>query len=88
MVDDAHQGKGIATLMLEHLAAIARSKGINRFTAEVLADNRPMLAVSPRRIASNAASTRVWSTWLGLATTDEFLDSVESPRTTRRTAAP
>ena len=52
MVDDRHQGKGIATLLLEHLAAIARSNGIRRFTAEVLADNRPMLArVQPRRMA-------------------------------------
>src|SRR6478736_2186899 len=48
MVDDAHQGEGIATLLLEHLAAIARSHGIDRFTAEVLADNRPMLAVFAR----------------------------------------
>jgi acyl-CoA synthetase (NDP forming)/RimJ/RimL family protein N-acetyltransferase len=48
MVDDALHGKGIATLMLEHLAAIARSNGIQRFTAEVLADNRPMLAVFAR----------------------------------------
>ncbi|MEK7425012.1 MAG: GNAT family N-acetyltransferase [Actinomycetota bacterium] len=45
MVDDAHQGKGIATLLLEHLAAIARTNGIHRFTADVLADNRPMLSV-------------------------------------------
>ena len=45
MVDDAHHGKGIATLLLEHLAAIATSNGIERFTAEVLADNRPMLTV-------------------------------------------
>ena len=44
MVDDAHQGEGIATLLLEHLAAIARSNGIERFTAEVLGDNRAMLA--------------------------------------------
>ena len=43
-----HQGKGIATLLLEHLAAIAASNGIKRFTAEVLADNRPMLAVFSR----------------------------------------
>ncbi len=33
MVDDEHQGKGIATLLLEHLAAIARSNGVTRFTA-------------------------------------------------------
>ncbi len=45
MVDDAHHGKGVATLMLEHLAAIAKANGIERFTAEVLADNRPMLSV-------------------------------------------
>ena len=45
MVDDSQQGNGIATLLLEHLAAIARSHGIERFTADVLADNRPMLSV-------------------------------------------
>jgi acyl-CoA synthetase (NDP forming)/RimJ/RimL family protein N-acetyltransferase len=44
-VDDAHHGRGLATLLLEHLAAIARHLGINRFTAEVLPDNRPMLGV-------------------------------------------
>jgi acyl-CoA synthetase (NDP forming)/RimJ/RimL family protein N-acetyltransferase len=48
MVDDRHHGKGIATLLLEHLAAIARTNGIRRFTAEVLADNRPMLTVFAR----------------------------------------
>ena len=48
MVDDAHQGIGIATLLLEHLAAIAVSNGIERFTAEVLGENRPMLAVFAR----------------------------------------
>lgn len=45
MVDDQAQGKGIATLFLEHLAVIAQSNGITRFTADVLADNRPMLGV-------------------------------------------
>ena len=45
MVDDAHHGKGIATLLLEHLAAVARSNGIERFTAQTLGDNRGMLTV-------------------------------------------
>jgi acyl-CoA synthetase (NDP forming)/RimJ/RimL family protein N-acetyltransferase len=48
MVDDGHQGKGIATLLLEHLAAIAHSNGIERFTAQTMAANRSMLAVFAR----------------------------------------
>ncbi len=47
-VDGAQQGRGMATLLLEHLGAMARAAGIRRFTAEVLADNRPMLAVFAR----------------------------------------
>jgi GNAT superfamily N-acetyltransferase len=45
VVDDAHQGRGIATLLLEHLAAIARRNGVSRFVAETLAENRRMLDV-------------------------------------------
>ena len=45
MVDDRHHGRGIATLLLEHLAAIAQTNGIRQFTAETLGDNRAMLAV-------------------------------------------
>ena len=48
MVADELQGRGLSTLLLEHLAAIARLNGIARFTAEVLADNRAMLAVFAR----------------------------------------
>jgi len=79
MVDDTRHGEGIATLLLEHLAAIARSNGIERFTAEVLGDNRGMLAVFAkagwplqRRFDSGVVDLD-WE----LATTDEFLDSVE-----------
>ena len=35
-VDDAHHGRGIATVLLEHLAAMAREIGLKRFTAEHL----------------------------------------------------
>jgi acyl-CoA synthetase (NDP forming)/RimJ/RimL family protein N-acetyltransferase len=44
-VDDAHHGRGLATVLLEHLATIGRSRGLARFTAEVLPDNRAMLSV-------------------------------------------
>jgi acyl-CoA synthetase (NDP forming)/RimJ/RimL family protein N-acetyltransferase len=42
--DEAH-GLGIATLLLEHLAAAARVAGVRRFTADVLTDNVAMLHV-------------------------------------------
>jgi acyl-CoA synthetase (NDP forming)/GNAT superfamily N-acetyltransferase len=79
MVDDAHQGKGIATLLLEHLAAIAQSNGIRRFTAEVLADNRPMLAVFSRAgwPVQRRFESGVVDLDFELADTDEYLDSVE-----------
>jgi acyl-CoA synthetase (NDP forming)/GNAT superfamily N-acetyltransferase len=44
-VDDAHQGRGLATLLLEHLAAVAADRGITRFVAETLPGNNKMLAV-------------------------------------------
>ncbi len=44
-ISDHYQGKGIGSVLLEHLAAIARDLGIGRFTAEVLPQNRKMLAV-------------------------------------------
>lgn len=44
VADDQH-GRGIGTLLLEDLAALARSRGIHRFTAETLARNAPMLHV-------------------------------------------
>ncbi len=47
-VDQGHGNRGIATLLLEHLSSMARAAGIRRFTAEVLADNRPMLKVFRR----------------------------------------
>lgn len=45
VVEDQHQGRGLATVMLEHLAAVARSHGIDRFEAETLPDNRAMMDV-------------------------------------------
>lgn len=45
VVSDAHQGRGIGSVLLEHLAAAARERGIRRFVAEVLAENRRMVRV-------------------------------------------
>lgn len=42
-VPDHYHGQGIGTVLLHHLATIARAHGINRFEADVLGDNRPML---------------------------------------------
>ena len=42
--DDMH-GKGIATLLLEHLISIAQERGVHAFTGEALAENTPMLTV-------------------------------------------
>lgn len=44
-VADDMQGRGLATRMLEQLADIAAQRGITRFHAEVMAENRPMLGV-------------------------------------------
>jgi N6-adenosine-specific RNA methylase IME4/predicted CoA-binding protein/GNAT superfamily N-acetyltransferase len=45
LVDDLHQGQGIATLLLETLGAAAAQRGIIRFVAEELLDNWHMLEV-------------------------------------------
>ena len=78
-VDDGHQGKGMATLLLEHLAAVARSNGIRRFTAQTLGDNRSMLTVFAkagwpvhRRFESGVIDVD-----FDLADTTAFIDSVE-----------
>jgi acyl-CoA synthetase (NDP forming)/RimJ/RimL family protein N-acetyltransferase len=78
-VDDGHHGKGIATLMLEHLAAVARANGIERFTAQTLGDNRGMLTVFAkagwpvhRRFESGVIDVD-----FALADTSSFIDSVE-----------
>ena len=44
-VDDQFQGRGLGTLLLERLAAIAAAHGFRRFDAMTLADNSAMLEV-------------------------------------------
>jgi acyl-CoA synthetase (NDP forming)/GNAT superfamily N-acetyltransferase len=45
LVDDAVHGRGIGTLLLEQLAAVARERGIRHLHADTLAENGPMLRV-------------------------------------------
>ncbi|MDY6055519.1 GNAT family N-acetyltransferase [Micrococcus sp.] len=44
-ISDAAQGRGLGSILMEHLAVAARENGIRRFTAEVLPENRKMLSV-------------------------------------------
>ncbi|WP_308257850.1 GNAT family N-acetyltransferase [Pseudonocardia lacus] len=42
---DEHQGRGLGSILLEHLAAAARENGVRRFEAEVLVENQQMVRV-------------------------------------------
>jgi acyl-CoA synthetase (NDP forming)/GNAT superfamily N-acetyltransferase len=44
-VPDRMHGRGVATLLLEHLVSLARSHGLRGFTAETLSENTAMLRV-------------------------------------------
>jgi acyl-CoA synthetase (NDP forming)/RimJ/RimL family protein N-acetyltransferase len=45
LVEDAHQGRGVGSVLLEHLAQAARENGIRRFVADVLPSNQRMKSV-------------------------------------------
>ncbi len=45
LVADLHQRRGLGTLLLEQLAAVARSRGVRRFVATALAENHLMVRV-------------------------------------------
>jgi acyl-CoA synthetase (NDP forming)/GNAT superfamily N-acetyltransferase len=45
VVRDDHQGRGLGSILLEHLAAAARENGLSRFEAEVLVENHAMVRV-------------------------------------------
>ena len=42
-IRNEYQGRGLGSVFLEHLAAAARDRGISRFVAEVLPENRRMI---------------------------------------------
>ncbi len=43
LVEDAQHGRGVGTLLLEHLAQAGRERGVTRFLAEVLPENGRMI---------------------------------------------
>ncbi len=45
LVSDQDRGRGLGSLLLEHLAALGRAHGLTRFDADVLAENYGMLRV-------------------------------------------
>jgi acyl-CoA synthetase (NDP forming)/RimJ/RimL family protein N-acetyltransferase len=44
-ISDAHQGQGVGSVLLEHLAAIGQERGVTKFVADVLPQNRKMIQV-------------------------------------------
>jgi RimJ/RimL family protein N-acetyltransferase len=48
VVEEDYQGRGIASRLLTHLAALARRQGLVRFEADVLSQNSAMLTVFKR----------------------------------------
>ena len=47
-VEEDYQGQGLASKLLATLTEVARSRGIGRLEADVLAVNKPMLSVFQR----------------------------------------
>lgn len=74
-VGDADQGRGIGTLLLEHLARIARARGIAVFRAVVESDNANMLDVFQRSgfALRSAHDTGIVQIDIPIAETERFL---------------
>lgn len=79
-VDDAHHGRGLATVLLEHLAVRAREVGMTAFTATVLPENRRMIGVFTAAGFETATgfSDGVVEVRLGLAPTPEAEAAIEA----------
>jgi len=74
-VVDEYQGRGIGTLLMEHMLGIARAHGIVEFAADVLGDNHTMLGLLTKNGLATHRSTQagvVHLTFSG-AEADRFL---------------
>ena len=79
-IDDAHHGRGMATVLLEYLAAAAREAGISGFTASVLPQNRRMLGVFAQAGFTQRSHFEdgVVEVELGIEPTPEALAAIEA----------
>lgn len=94
--DDEHQRRGVATVLLEYLAAAARELGLAGFVAQVLPHNHRMLSVFKQagfQVASRFGDG-VIEVELGIEPTPEALEAIEArarhayARSVRRILAP
>ncbi len=74
-VEDQYQGRGVGTLLLEHLCRIAHVNGINRLEADVMAGNARMLDVFARSgfNVSRSVEHGVVRVWFTNEETEQFL---------------
>ena len=76
-IRDDEQGRGLGTLLLEHLAEIASDRGMRFFVAQVLARNSPMRDVfrdAGFEVTSSHADADVVEVMLDLARTERWID--------------
>jgi GNAT superfamily N-acetyltransferase len=64
-VIDQYQGRGIGSVLMRHLIAVARQSGLKELVADVLADNAAMLKVFaqsglPVTTRREAGTVHVW----------------------------
>jgi len=57
-VVDAYQGRGLGTLLMEHVLGIARVRGVVEFAADVLSDNHTMLGLLTKSGLATHRSTQ------------------------------
>ena len=68
LVADETRGQGVGTLLLEHLAALARDRGFTHLEADVLLENRAMLGVFTESGLSVSRSSDGSTVIVGLTT--------------------
>ncbi len=76
LVEDAHQGRGMAAVLMEHLRAAARERGIRTFIADVLPANHRMTSLFRQAgyTAQSQFEDGVVRMTLDLATTDSAVE--------------